>query len=292
MKHVFIINPTSGVGRYKDVEAWIDNNFKDKEDNYELRYTEYPDHAQEIAEEYHGNDVILYSVGGDGTAHEILNGLDFDVQLAIIPVGTGNDFWRMIAYDHPLEKILEDTINGSVRHVDVGEANGHRFLNCMNMGVDSEVNRDVNAVRKTWFPRKLIYVYYAIIELVRKKPIQCIVEADGLKKNHHALLISVMNGRWYGNGFQSAPKAVIDDGFLDVCIVEDVPQKRIPKLMPMYYKGEHLDLDVVTSYKAREIKIECDRTVALGCDGEVFEYSTIHARVLEGKLKLRVPNAL
>lgn len=160
------------------------------------------------------------------------------------------------------------------------------------MGVDSEVNRDVNAVRKTWFPRKLIYVYYAIIELVRKKPIQCIVEADGLKKNHHALLISVMNGRWYGNGFQSAPKAVIDDGFLDVCIVEDVPQKRIPKLMPMYYKGEHLDLDVVTSYKAREIKIECDRTVALGCDGEVFEYSTIHARVLEGKLKLRVPNAL
>ena len=106
MKHVFIVNPTSGVGKYQVVIDYVKDYFEDKEDNYEIRITEYVGHATEIAREYDVSHV-LYSVGGDGTSHEIINGMQEGVSLGIIPVGTGNDFFRNFDLDLPLEKIIE-----------------------------------------------------------------------------------------------------------------------------------------------------------------------------------------
>lgn len=289
MKHIFIINPTSGIGKYKNVEKWLHQNFSSRDDDFEIHYTDYPGHAKLIASRY-GKNHILYSVGGDGTAHEVLNGMNLDSELAIIPVGTGNDFYRMLPEsDATIEEILENTINGETRHVDIGEANGHRFLNCLNFGVDSEVNKSVNAVRHPMFPRKIIYMHFAIVKLLQKKPINVTVEFDGNRIRKKVLLTSIMNGKWYGGGFKSAPEASIDDGYLDMCIVEDIPLRKIPRLMPKYYKGTHLDLDPITFKKIKKVRITADQEFALGLDGEVLETSQVDVGVLEHALKLRTP---
>ncbi|QIK69385.1 diacylglycerol kinase family lipid kinase [Erysipelothrix sp. HDW6C] len=289
MKHVFIINPISGLGKYKDAQAWVEDYFAALEDEVEIRFSEYAGHAKEIASEYHG-DVVLYAVGGDGTAHEVLNGMDLDVQLAIIPVGTGNDFWRMIGADKKdLKKVLKDTVHGVVRNIDVGEANGHRFLNSLNVGLDSEVNKHVNAVRSTLFPRTMIYGYYAIVELLKRKKTNIEVTVDGVTTAYETILTSIMNGKWYGGGFKSAPLAEFDDGLLEVTIVDSLPLYRIPRIFPMYFQGKHLGLDVVHHSKLKALTIKSPIPLAVGFDGEVYEYDTIDIRILEGQLKLRLP---
>lgn len=289
-KHVFIINPTSGVGRYRDVLSWIEEYFYESDETYEIRQTEYEKHASEIAREYHG-DVILYSVGGDGTAHEILNGINPEVEMAVIPVGTGNDFWRMVNFEGDLREILFETIEGKVCEIDIGLANGHRFLNCANIGIDAEVNKFVNNIRHPMFPRKIIYIYAALRELLRYKPTQIEVEIDGVKKSYNIILSSFMNGKWYGGGFMSAPKARLNDKKIDMCLVEDMPKRKILPIISKYYKGEHLDIPEVTYLQVPELNLKSNRKIPLGCDGEVFEFDEIKIGLDPEVLKFRIPKS-
>ena len=105
MKYVFIVNPTSGKGKSLRFVPLIENYFKNSEEEYEIIYTEYPKHATEIAARYtEKDDVILYSVGGDGTATEILDGLDLSVRFGVVPGGTGNDFLKSIDVEKELMK--------------------------------------------------------------------------------------------------------------------------------------------------------------------------------------------
>lgn len=289
MKHVFIINPISGTGRYRGVADWVTNYFTGRDNEFEIRYTEFPGHAASIAAEYE-NNTVLYAVGGDGTAHEVLNGMNFDTnQLAIIPVGTGNDFWRMYAIDGSIETILEKTVLGEPMGVDVGKALGKYFLNCLNIGVDAEVNRRVNKARKTVFPRSLVYIYYALAELLKKKTVTLEFEIDGERQQFQTLLASFMNGKWYGGGFKSAPNALFNDGLMDVTIVEDLPLYRVPFVLPKYFKGTHLGLDVVNTYRAQRVRVISPEWVSVGFDGEVLEINDIELEMLHHKLQLRVP---
>lgn len=288
MNHVFIVNPVSGSGRYTKVLSIVQTYFKDKEGSFELRFTEGVGHATKIASEYFDHDTVLYSVGGDGTSHEILNGLNEGVSLAIIPVGSGNDFWRNIDYEGSLEDVVIATIEGHNLLIDVGVANGRKYLNSANIGFDAMVNLAVNKFRFEWFPRKFIYAIFAIKSLIRKHTVDFSI--DGVK--HSALLASFMNGRWYGGGFMSAPRASLTDGLLDVCIVKDISRRRILSLFPVYYKGKHLDLDVLTYSKLKSFKISSDSEIVYGLDGEIFFDRSISFSILASGLSLRVPNRI
>ncbi len=290
MDHVFIVNPESGSGRYTNVLSIIQEYFSTHEGSFEIRFTEYVGHATEIAREYHSVDTTLYSVGGDGTSHEIVNGLNDGVSMAIVPVGSGNDFWRMIDYEGSLEQIVVDTIEGHTIFIDVGVANGERFLNCSNIGFDAMVNLDVNGFRWKWFPRKFVYLLFALRGIVRKHSINFTFEVDGVSVSHNCLLASFMNGRWYGGGFKSAPLASMSDGLLDVTIVQDISRRQILKLLPVYYKGEHLDLDVVSFAKLSSFSISSNTVLAYGLDGEISFAKEISYSVLPRAVSLRVPN--
>lgn len=290
LKHVFIINPTSGTGKYSEVESVVNEYFKDKENDYIVHHTEYVGHAKQIAKLYDKSHII-YSVGGDGTAHEVLNGLNDDVQMAVIPVGTGNDFWRMIDYKGELKQLVIDTIEGHEVYIDYGLANGNRFLNCANIGIDAEVNKFVNGIRTKWFPRNIIYMYAAIIEAIRYKPVLLNIDTKDQKIQKRIVLTSLMNGKWYGGGFKSAPMAHLNDGLIDICVVDDMPMRRLFKLIPKYYKGEHLDIPQVTYLRVKEVNLSSDRPISMGCDGELFEYNDIKISIAANGLKLRLPKS-
>lgn len=292
MDHVFIVNPVSGSGRYTKVLTIIQDYFSDREDSFEIRFTEYVGHATKIAAEYSSEGTILYSVGGDGTSHEIVNGLCDGVLLAIIPVGSGNDFWRMINYRGSLERIVIDTIEGKDVLIDVGLANGVRYLNCANIGLDALVNKGANEFRFKWFPRNLVYALFALKCIVTKETIDFSYEHEGEIVEHTALLASFMNGQYYGGGFRSAPLASMTDGLIDICIVKDVSRRRIISLLPKYFKGAHLDLDIVSFMQVSSFRISSASDLVFGLDGEISFASVIDVEVLPKAVSLRVPNKI
>lgn len=289
-KHVFIINPTSGKGKYRDILSLIEENFYGSELNFEIRKTEYPGHATKIAKEYDG-EFVLYSVGGDGTAHEILNGINPSVEMAIIPVGTGNDFWRMVDFSGSLKSILYETIQGEVTEIDFGLINGNRFLNTVAIGFDAQVNKVVNSTPKHYLPKNLVYIITAIKELVRYKAMKVEIELDGEKGEYDILLSSFMNGKWYGGGVKTAPKARLSDRLLDVCLVEDMPITKIIRVIPKYIKGRHLSLDEVTYKQVSNIKIKSKNKITVASDGELFEYRNVEIKLDPNRLKLRLPKS-
>lgn len=288
MKHVFIINPVSGVGHYKRVVAWVEKHFA--KHDFDIHITKYHGHATEIAAMYE-KDTVLYSVGGDGTAFEVVNGMNFENEFCVIPVGTGNDFFKMIQHDGELEELLRDTVlGGQVKRLDVGQVNEHYFLNCANIGVDADINALANDLKgKFGIPRMMIYVAAALREVVRMKPVVLEISNDDFHIKKDVTLLSVMNGKYYGSGFKSAPQAELDDGHLDVCIVEGITRTQAMSLIPKYMKGQHENLDVVDFRYVDKLRIQSKKEVIYGCDGEVFRGKELNIKLHKGMLKYRMP---
>lgn len=289
MKHIFIVNPISGSGNYRNVIEWVDAYFSNNKDKYEIHVTQYPGHAKEIASLYDKN-TVLYAVGGDGTAHEVLNGMNSEAQLAIIPSGTGNDFYRMISKNKDLKAVLEETIKGTSQKIDIGKTGDTLFLNCLNLGIDARINLNVNNARKSIIPRKLSYAIHALIEVLRKYAQKIEVDYDGTVVITNALLASFMNGKWYGGGFMSGPFAELSDGLLEMSLVEDMPRWKIFTVLPKYFLGKHTDLAVVTYKRVRKVSVKSSELIVMGVDGEVFEGYSVDIEILPSALNLRIPN--
>ncbi len=288
MKHLFIINPVSGSGKHNEVVAIIERHFEDKDDNYEIVLTQYPGHATELAQSAKA-PCAIYSIGGDGTGHEILNGMADDIELCVVPVGSGNDFFRNYNIEFELEQYLIDCIEGKIINIDYATMNDIKFLNCSNIGFDAQVNVEVNKFRLKWMPRTFIYGLFALKGLINMAGVKFTLECDGVVSDHDALLASFMNGKYYGGGFKSAPSASLIDGYLNIGIVQQTQRRKIIPLLPVYYKGEHEGLDIFTSFQSKHLTIRTQGPIVVGCDGEILEASTIEFKVVAQGLKLRVP---
>ncbi len=294
MKHVFIINPTSGKGKaYQQIQV-INEIFLEKNEPYEILLTEYQGHATELAKRFRvSDDVTIYAVGGDGTAYEVLNGLQDQVPMGIIPAGTGNDYYRMLGYTKKdLKSIIKETIEGKVVKTDFGLANDRRFLNMMALGLDAEANQVAQDLgKKLPIPRSLVYAISALFVIVRPRKIYLELEINHEIIKQKSLLIAIMNGRWYGGGFQPTPMASIQDGMLDVCVVSDCSFMRTLQLLPKYFKGTHVNEPEVKFYRSDSFELKTDRLCSVSCDGETSKQDKINFKLVKNGLSLRVPGA-
>lgn len=294
MKHVFIINPTSGKGKaYQQVDV-IKEIFSERNDSYEILFTEYQGHATELVRRFKvSDDVTIYSVGGDGTAYEVLNGLNDQVAMAIIPAGTGNDYYRMLGYTkEQLKDILLETIDGKVVKVDYGLANDRRFLNMIALGLDADANQVAQDIgKKLPIPRTLVYAISAIFVILKPKKLDLHIKIEDKIIDRKAILIAIMNGRWYGGGFQPTPDASIQDGMLDICVVSDMSFVRMLQLLPKYFKGKHKGNPEVEFFKAEQLELKTDSLSSVSCDGETSKQNKMSFKLVKNGLALRVPKS-
>ncbi len=294
MKHIFIINPTSGHGSAKNAVPFIEEICQNQNLDFELIFTQYPGHAREIANDYTiADDVCLYSVGGDGTAYEILNGINDKVCMSIIPCGTGNDFYRMIGSQaKSIKERVQEAIDGKVVEVDYGVSNISRFLNCTTVGFDAEINHMVNGtMKKTFLPSKMMYPAAVVAKLTNPPRKKITIEIDGEVFEKEVLLFAIMNGRHYGGGFTPTPQADIQDGYFDICMVEPMPRRRIIPLLPKYIKGTHTELKECMMLKGKRIKITSNEPLVMQSDGEDFTIKSITFDLMRHGLKLKVPQS-
>lgn len=295
MKHVFIVNPISGHGVGKKCVPIIESFCKFKELDYEIIRSDYAGHAKEITQTYFSkNNVCIYAVGGDGTANEVLNGLNDGVQMAIIPAGSGNDFFASYSpKEFTLKEIIETTIDGVVVELDYGTANDFRFLNTVSVGFDAQINYMMNVKYRNnrLIPSQMMYIYAALANVFKPKPLPVEFIVDGQKHEGVALLLAVANGLRYGGGFKPAPMAKINDGLFDICLIDFVKTGRIIRLLPVYYRGEHVNLDIANFYMGSVIIIKAKETMFFNVDGEVMESKEMTICIQRRKLNMRVSRA-
>ena len=292
MKHVFIMNPVSGRESAKTLIPVIQEYFKDRPDDFEILQTQYAGHAKELAAMYHKeDDVCLYATGGDGTLWEVINGIDPEVTFSIIPSGTGNDFFRMIEaniYDMP--KLVKDTIEGEELKIDYGVCNNMRFINCLCMGIDADVNARVCEVGKSsMVPKKLLYIESVIKVIQKLNPLDFTMWMDGKEERKQGLLAAVMNGRKYGGGFTPTPDSDFNDGVFDICIVKPITLGKLIPLLPKYFKGTHTKESVVEMLQAQEVRYQFEQPVNVCLDGEMFQMTDIDAKIVKSGLTIKIP---
>jgi diacylglycerol kinase (ATP) len=228
-----------------------------------------------------------------GTAYEVLNGLQDQVPMAIIPAGTGNDYYRMLGYTKKdIKSIIKETVEGKVVKTDYGLANDRRFLNMMALGLDAEANQVAQDLgKKLPIPRSLVYAISALFVIVRPRRINLELEINGETIIQKSLLIAIMNGRWYGGGFQPTPMASIQDGLLDVCLVADVSFLRMIQLLPKYFKGTHVNEPEVKFYRSNQFELKTEKLCSVSCDGETNKQDRIVFKLVKDGLCLRVPQS-
>ena len=289
----FIVNPVSGNGRSRRVLPKLVGVAKKLGVNFDLQFTQAPEHATEIAKDQSGDFDVMVAVGGDGTVNEVAAGvIKGEKVMGVIPTGTGNDFAHAIGRLRTLHDYLKRIAYGRIKTIDVGniriDNNDLLFVNGLGIGFDAEVARESLSVHRL---RGITRYLYALLKTLSKyKSPNMRIEIDGRVIDGKTFLIAVGNGTSAGGGFLLTPAASLDDGLLDTCIVSDVSIKRVLQVLPSVLNGTHAKHPEVTMIKTGSMKIESDIPVTLHRDGEIppSKTSRMEIKVVPNCLKITV----
>ena len=294
MKHLFIVNPVAGKGKTLPIIAEIKEAFKGINEEYIIEVTERPGHATEIVKKYvKMEDYRVYSVGGDGTLNEVLNGIvNSKSSLAIIPSGTGNDFIKSICKDLNKSDLLHRTINGKEEFIDLAKVNDRYFINISSVGFDAEVVYNTVELKKLPFVKgSFSYVLGILLTLFSFKSCNINIKIDENEINANTTLIAIANGKYYGGGMMIAPMAIINDGILDVCLIKKVNKIKLLALLPTLIKGSHEEIKEVSFHRGKRISIVSKDDIALNIDGEVCKVKEVIFEVIHNGIEIVIPSS-
>ena len=252
---------------------------------------------------------VLMIVGGDGSLYDAINVILEEGQLirpglvfGVCPVGSGCDFARYIYGGH--SPTLPDLIQrGRVESIDVGccEYAGisvvrerRYFVNSFDMGAGADtcalVNSGNGRIKRVTRSGKLSFLLSALKVLLSFDYTHTAIEADGREYKGEYIIAGAANGRFIGGGMLMFPDASLDDGMLDLLLVERRSRLKTLRAFPLIYSGRHLSQPGIEYVKAASIKIKTDRPIHIELDGEVPGYTDVSLSVLPGVLPLLLPD--
>ena len=295
-----ILNPTAGRGLGARVEPDLCRMLAEEGLEYSLVKTERPWHAAELAEQSarEGFEIVV-AVGGDGTAHEVVNGLlaaaDGGIAgtLGIIPVGSGSDFANTVGVPPGMREAVERLVNGRDRVVDVGRVTipgqVSRYMdNTVNIGFGGVVTREARKVKYLRGIALYLPVVLKTVFLYYKAP-QVTIEYDDQQLSLPAVMISVANGTREGGGFYVAPDAQPDDGQFDLCIAHGMSRLAMLAIIPSFMSGTHVGHKKITMARAKRVTVTSSEDLIAHIDGEMLctEAHRIEFEVLPSRLRVR-----
>lgn len=293
MKHVFIINPVSGKGLAVKFQEKIEKYFKNKNDKYEIVLTNRSGHATEIVKYFTAQEKCrIYSIGGDGTLNEVLNGIvNTDSSIGVIPAGSGNDFIRTIVEGNNFENILEQTIMGVEQEIDLAKINDRYFLNISSAGFDAMVTLNAKKYKKNkYITGSFAYLLSVIITIFNFKTINMDIDIDGEKIKEDILLLAVANGKYYGGGIKIAPFADISDNLLDIYVIRKMKFNTILKKLPLVLKGQHTyAIKEILYFRGKKIIAKSDSDFMINIDGEIIKDKCIEFQIMPKAIKMIFP---
>lgn len=276
LKLLIIFNPNAAFGRSVKKLPVIKAKFESLGIKVTFIPTTHTGHGTELVTR---TDLSAYdglvAAGGDGTVFEVLNGLYQHpkaerIPLGLLPIGTGNAFARELNLKaDALMDAIELIHRGHTRKMDVGlvESTGRSFyfVNIVAMGFAVDAGL---VAKKMKFLGKAAYTLATLWKVLKLKSYPLELEIDGDSFTSDNIFVTFSNSRYTGTHFLMAPEAKIDDGQLDVTILESLPRIRLLKLFPTIYDGRHIEYPEVKTYKASHIIIRSPQGMLLGPDGE------------------------
>ena len=257
--------------------------------DYRVVRTQSLEHGIEVARRAAEGGEVPVVMSGDGLVGQVGGALaGTGASLGIVPGGRGNDLARVLGIPTDPAGAVRILAAGETRRIDVGEANGHRFLGVASCGFDSDANRIANEARIV--RGNLVYAYAAIRALIAWRPAQFTLVLDGGDPiEYRGYSVAAANSRAFGGGMFVAPHAELDDGMFDVISVSEVGKLRYASGLPKAFKGTHLANEEVTERRAAEVEIRADREFAVYADGEHLTDLPATLRVLPEALQVVAP---
>ena len=272
----FLVNPSSGGGAAPRVVVPLARALREAGAQVEVTYTTSPDETPALVADAVAGGAVVVSVGGDGMLSSVAGAVaEAGGVLAVIPAGRGNDFARMLEIPHETAAQARLLLAGAERSIDLlrvrqGDGASYVVAGSVYAGVDARAAEIVD--RSHWLPSRLQYPVAAVRALATYRPVACTLEVDGVRTEHQAATVVVANSRYYGKGMAIAPAASLDDGLLDVIVIEAAGRLDLIRSLPKVYDGRHVDLDEVTVRTGRRVTLaglhRGGAAVPVGADGE------------------------
>lgn len=285
----FIINPVAGRGKGRRVWDSVRKMLDQEGYPYTAAFSTRPGEAPILARRaaLEGCRVVV-ALGGDGTAHEVANGImGSGAALGIVPAGTGSDYIRSLPIPKDPLDAARAIYTGRRLTVDVGLVNNRYFLGVTGIGMDAEVCRRVNE-DITWLRGKAAYIAGVLATLVTYCPRPVRIVMDRHTVEEEVMLVAVANARFFGGGMEIAPQADLQDGLLDICVVTALPKPELLRVFPRIFTGSHTGHPAFHTYRTRRVVITGPNPCHIQAEGEIIGRLPLEARVLPGVLPVMV----
>ena len=287
---LFIVNPISGIGRQKKIEALLESNIDHSLLDYTVRYTERIHHGTELAKEAveQGCFDAIVAVGGDGSVNDVVSGMvGSNIALGIIPCGSGNGLARNLKIPLTPAHAIEILNHYKVAEIDTIYLNDRVIASIAGIGFDARVAR---RMKQTKVRGLQAYAKIILTDYPTYKEHTYRLNIDGNEIERKAWFISFANSNQFGYNTAIAPLAQLDDGLIDVCIVDRIPLLHLPMTAPLLYLN-HFELSQHVEYfKAHEVTVYNNDEKWVNIDGEGERIGTeLHFRNVRKSLKVLVP---
>jgi YegS/Rv2252/BmrU family lipid kinase len=300
---VVILNPQAGRGAAGQRRGELEQALHAARLDAVVEPTQAGDHAPELVHQALDRGIRrLAVVGGDGTINQVASALlrhpaGHEAALGIVPIGTGNDFIKSLAgyAANDLPRAVQRLAAGHTRQIDAGQAQlttadgaqqTHCFINNLALGIDALVAAE--SERVPLLRGRAAYLGGAVRALLayRVQPIR--LRFADTERHQGLLLATVANGRCQGGGFWLTPDALLDDGLLDVCLVEPLRPDQVFTYLPRAMRGAHTGLRKVHMARAAAVEVEYSTPALVVTDGEVAAHAVqrLEVRVLPRALRL------
>lgn len=288
MPLALLVNPASAHGRTLKLLPQLEEELDEQRVAFRVERTRGIEDGVERALRAAEAGELPVVVSGDGLIGAIGGALaGSETPLGIVPGGRGNDLARLLGIPDDPPGAAAVLAGGRTRRIDVGEANGQRFLGIASTGFDSEANRRANQTR--WLRGNLVYAYAGVRALIGWKPARFTIKVGEESRRFTGYTVAVANSRFYGGGMMMAPAAEPDDGEFDVITVGQVGKLRFLGNLPKVFKGAHVEEDEVRVFRASRLELSASRPFAVYADGERLTDLPASLRLLPRALSLIVP---
>jgi diacylglycerol kinase (ATP) len=287
----FIVNPIAGNGFGEEIVPKLREMILKHNIDAEIVFTERSGHAIELSEQlYKRGFRYIIAVGGDGTFNEMSRPLinKKDVITGIIPAGTGNDFIQILGFPNRFGDAEWDIFfNKEIITLDAGACNGMIFLNGMGLGFDAQVAAEnYTEPGKVKRGSKYKYIWHIVKTLLFFREKKMVVITDTGRHETDCFINTIAIGRRFAGGFYITPKALANDGLLDVCMIKKLSLFERFSILLKVPGGKHTADRRVNYYQTRGIKVEFPEVVPFHVDGELFFSDKFEVKVMPDALKI------
>ena len=297
-----IVNPNAGNGKGGKDRDRISEILNRNNIRFEMRSTGRKGQATEFTRDLiAGGYRRIISIGGDGTLHEVINGIftqdhcaPRDITLGIIPVGTGNDWGRMFGIPLVYEGAVQVIREGKQMLHDIGVIdyfNGEEktktyFINIAGLGFEAVVVKKTNRQKDKGMSNKAIYFYNLLSSLIsyRNTPVE--ITIDGRTSTAKVFSINVGNGRYCGGGMRQTPDAIPDDGLFDITVIKEMGRIEIIKSLQLLYDGTIMSHPKVDGYRSTNLKVTSESPLYIEADGESLGHTPVEFSIIPAAVNI------